>query len=134
MTHHCRPAREIPWKFDFGNLKKIPVLTDEPSVTVLEGSVCEWGGAKNFLGVFCLLFKPITFSVNMHFNFYKFYKCNFEVFVDRKRNASKLDGGLNILKYFQSKSNFSSRSKYFTSKSGLNVDYVLLVAARWKKN
>ena len=64
----------------------------------------------------------------------KLYKCNFEVFVDRKRNASKLDGGLNILKYFQSKSNFSNRSKYFPSKSGLNVDYVLLVAARWKKN
>ena len=38
-------------------------LTNEPSVAVLEGSVCEWGGAKNFLGAFCFPLKSTNYSV-----------------------------------------------------------------------
>ena len=44
-------------------------LTNEPSITVLEGSVCDWGGAKNFLGALCFLLKFITLSLTIYLTF-----------------------------------------------------------------
>ena len=50
-------------------------LTNSPSVTVLEGSVCEWGGAKNFLGAFCFLLKSTNYAFSKHTFDFSIFRC-----------------------------------------------------------